>query len=216
MKKSLLTTFFFGFAGALALLVGYRNGTGERMDGDTIPAINISDTVHAIEINDTTTWWYAREPIIIWKGNNLFVTNMDTIGKPTNAVILSGGSATRDPKGNWKVYDSKKALESLYQLYNRCMDKPLPVKPESELKIQLHSYPYPSPLPDSTEPKYRLVMKPAVKASLDSIDMYLLPVIGQSLTVDQANQAKSFLMSQIFRIIQYARPDSVKIENNKR
>lgn len=89
----------------------------------------------------------------------------------------------------------------------------------SAISATVRSYkdikPSPSPLPDSTEPKYRLVMKPAVKASLDSIDMYLLPVIGQSLTVDQANQAKSFLMSQIFRIIQYARPDSVKIEQPK-
>lgn len=70
---------------------------------------------------------------------------------------------------------------------------------------------------DTTIPKYRYVMKAEIPsgqyfASLDSIENYFLPVVGSTMTVDQAKEAKAFLLNQIRRIIQYARPDSVKIE----
>lgn len=72
---------------------------------------------------------------------------------------------------------------------------------------------------DTTIPKYRYIMKAEIPsgqyfASLDTIHS-IIPIIGKTLIVDDAEYWRSLLINQIIRLTQYARPDSVKIENKK-
>jgi hypothetical protein len=75
--------------------------------------------------------------------------------------------------------------------------------------------PFPSPLPDSL-PKYRYVVRLEIPAgqystSIDTLYM-IMGELGKTLTVDQAAQYRNLADRQLYRIAQYGRIDSVKIE----
>lgn len=212
-------------AASLFMYVGGRNGTGDRIEKDTTKYIITWLVYKSIEIPCPDQWSYDIEhgrgsSCMVYHAMNVQIEHNAGFLKRKDAYAFYNQKISEYQKGWHTVWDAQTGKERKeFMATGGTVDS---VRIDS---IEYHK-PTPSPLPDTTKPpgimgsgtpainvvKYRYTMKPDVKASLDSIDLFFMPVVGQTLTVDQANQAKTFLLNQIYRILQYARLDSVKIE----